>query len=201
MNCTPMTILEIITATKEVLLALAAVGTATVAAFGLNTWKRELRGRVTFEVARELAKATYKLRDEIRFCRSPFISAHEFPDGDSGSAAAYEHLFNRRWAPVVDAVSAFETAALEAEAMWGKECRVLTDKLIGCVKTLRVAMESFVEDRLVDGRNFQNDKDFGRRTRADAFGSYDSTDNELSRSILAAVAAIESMLKPRLAGR
>ena len=76
-----MTYTEIITAIKDVLIGGAAIATASVAVIGLKSWSRELRGRADFEVARGLIRATYKLRDELRASRAPFIRAHEFPEG------------------------------------------------------------------------------------------------------------------------
>ena len=71
-----MTTPEVITAIKDVLLGLAAATTAVVAVIGLKNWSRELKGKAEFEIARNMIRATYKLRNELQICRSPFYSAH-----------------------------------------------------------------------------------------------------------------------------
>ena len=62
-----MTTPEIVVLVKDCVVALAALVTGTVATIGLSKWRRE----ATFEVARALARATCKVRDEVRNCRAP----------------------------------------------------------------------------------------------------------------------------------
>ena len=62
---------EIIGCIKDIIIALAAITTAAVAIYGITSWRRELSGKANFEVARNLAKAIYLLRDEISYCRDP----------------------------------------------------------------------------------------------------------------------------------
>jgi hypothetical protein len=54
-------------ALKDLALAGAAVVTAWVAVRALQKWREELRGKTDFEIARGLARAMYKLRDDA--CR------------------------------------------------------------------------------------------------------------------------------------
>ena len=61
------------------LIAVAAIITGIVAIKGLHSWKTELHGKVKFNIARDLIRATYALREEIKYCRSPFTSSSEFP--------------------------------------------------------------------------------------------------------------------------
>src|SRR5262245_66005117 len=104
-----MTAPELIAVLKDALLGLAAATTAVVAVLGLKNWGRELRGRATFEIARSLVKATYKLRDALTVSRSPLIRGAEFPEGTNApgpseasevQAEAYAHVLANRWAPV-----------------------------------------------------------------------------------------------------
>lgn len=129
-------VIEILTLSKDAVVALAAAVTGTVAVVGLSNWNRELRGKASFEVARSLARATYKLRDELRHSRSPLLSASEFPEGYVGHlgqnssrerADALAYVYGNRWKHVYEALESFDTNTLEAEAMWGeKYARKLT---------------------------------------------------------------------------
>lgn len=82
---------------------------------GLEKWRQELEGKAHFEMARALARATYRMRDEIQSFRSPFYSAQEFPEGYTGSAGitvdeetkAWAHIYRSRWAPVWSALRNF----------------------------------------------------------------------------------------------
>ncbi len=51
--------------------AVSAAVTAIIAYKGLDKWQKEIKGKASFDIARSLAKTTFKLRDELVFCRSP----------------------------------------------------------------------------------------------------------------------------------
>lgn len=100
-----MTGVEIFSIIKDISLAGAVATTAFVAYTDLEKWQKELRGKANFEVARELIKSIYKLRDEISYCRSPFIAAQEFPENyigvivkhtNEGKGQAYAHVYSKR---------------------------------------------------------------------------------------------------------
>src|SRR5690606_35892700 len=119
---------EVFSIVKDVVLACAGAITAFVAYSGLEKWHKELRGKANFEVARELIKSIYKLRDEVAYCRSPFIASAEFPESYRGSLNSYTpeergqawaHVYLKRWESVGEASRNFEAAILEAEALWG----------------------------------------------------------------------------------
>jgi hypothetical protein len=193
-----MTTPECISAVSDIVIALAASVTAVVAVRGLGTWSEQLKGTAHFEVARCLARATYKLRDEISNFRSPVIHGSEFPDGGHTGANAYAHVLAARWKPISESVQEFDAQSLEAEALWGEEVRAKTDALKHLVWKLRIAIESFVQNERNGGENFKCDPNFAISTRSQVFASPNATDNKLSNEIAAAIAAIEEALKPHL---
>lgn len=141
MSCT-----AIVSAVSDAILALAGVVTAGVAIYGVKSWARELRGRATFEVARALARATYKLRESIRQARSPLIRGYEFPEdyvhaavksNPESEARAYAHIFTQRLAPVWVAYEEFDAQTLEAEALWGSPARLSSLSTAGAVPVSR----------------------------------------------------------------
>jgi hypothetical protein len=76
-----MNTLEVLSIIKDISLSVAAGVTAYVALTGLGKWEKELNGKANFDVARELARSVYAVRDGIAYCRSPFTEAQEFPEG------------------------------------------------------------------------------------------------------------------------
>lgn len=196
-----------ITAIKDMLLGGAAVITASVAFAGLKRWRLELRGKADFEAARALARATYKLRDELAICRSPFVRGQEFPPSYSSSqnrtaqeeAEGWAHVYKTRWEPVWTSIQEFDTQSLESEALWGESARQKTQALRSCVKELNVAIDAFIEDKAQGGQNFSTDREFGKRMRSIVYASGSDLSNELSKNVAAAVKGIEEMLRPHLA--
>jgi hypothetical protein len=191
-------------AVQNVVVAGAAIVTAIAAWKGLNTWRRQLRGGADFEVARRLAKATYKLRDELAFARSRYFRGYEFPTGYTETspraadrATAWAHVYAQRWKPVAEALQDFDAAVLESEALWGAGVRAAVDRLRACVRSVSVAMEAIVDNERNDGANFKLDVKFGKEMRYAANGSPNG-DDSVSTDVRAAIEAIEAEVRPHL---
>lgn len=168
-----------------------------------------LRGKTDFEVARALARATYKVRDELAACRSPLIRSTEYPanynppapnqaPNPTAEANALAHVYNNRWKPVTDALREFDAQRLEAEALWGAEIRKDAEALHKCATTVFVSIESIIDNARGGGADFAADKKFAQMTRSQAHASPTATDNPLSNAIAAAVSAIEGRLSRHL---
>lgn len=196
-------------ALKDLALAAAALVTAWVAVQGLQKWREELRGKTDFEVARALARATYKVRDELPACRAPLIRSSEFPadynwpppahpQNHVAEANAYAHVYNNRWKPVIAALREFDAQRLEAEALWGPEIRKDAEAQHKCATTVLVSIDSIIDNERAGGAHFETDKKFARTTRSQAHASPTATDNPLSNEITAAVFAIECRLSRHL---
>lgn len=202
-----MTPPEVFAAIKDVLLAVAGATTAIVAVVGLKSWGRELRGRASFETARALIRATYKLRDEIEACRSPFIFAQEFPEEYRSQGLqrtrrqesdGFAHIYANRWAPVWAALQEFDTQTLEAEALWGIPIRVKTDVLRQCVRELRSAIDAVISGAGRDARQSSTDPEFESKIEKAAFAAPNDNTNELSLKIKEATNGIEAEVRPHL---
>jgi hypothetical protein len=137
------------TLVKEVVVAIAAIATVVIAAKGLETWRRELTGKAQFEAAKGLARATYKLRNELTGCRSPFIHGHEFPEGEVETANGWAKVMGDRWESLWRAVEDFDAAILEAEALWGDGARTAGGKLRACVQTIGAGEMNRTPDLLI----------------------------------------------------
>jgi hypothetical protein len=202
-----MTPNEWITAIKDVLLGGAAVTTAIVAVIGLSKWRKELEGRTGFDAARGLIKATYRLRDQVQICRSPFYSAHEFPADYKGTLGghsneeetkAWVHIYKNRWDPVWNAIQEFDTQTLEAEALWGAGIRTKTDALRQCVRELNIAIDAVINNKATGGENFKADREFAKSMRSIVAAGRDDDKNELNQKIAKAIRGIEDEIRPHL---
>jgi hypothetical protein len=198
---------ELITAFKDIVLALAAIITATVAIKGLTTWNRQLRGTAGFEVARALAKSAYKVRDTLQDCRSPLLSSHEFPPeyheggpkrSSEQEAKGYAFLYTNRWSPVWQAMQEFDANVLEAEALWGRSIRTATDPLRKVVREVNVAIDAIIANAASGGEDFSNDRDFGKKMRSTVSAVRTDSKNEVNIKLAAAVQSIDDQLRPHL---
>ena len=191
------------------ILAIAGSITAYVAVRGLKTWSRQLHGTTKFEVARGLAKAAYKLRDEIHCYRSPIIRANEFPEeyrnrnfgvakNPDTEADAYAHIYTTRFQPLASTLQEFDTHTLEAEAIWGAKIRKKTDALRRLVVKLNAATEAWIANEKSGGEDFRQDRTFGQKIRSEVFSSQTDDTNTFNIELFAAISAIENEIKPYL---
>lgn len=199
-----MQCIEIVQIIKEIIISLAAITTVSLAIYGLRSWFRELKGKVEFEVARDLLKSTYKLRDSIWNFRLSIIFASEFPKDYNQSfvkldyekeANAQAYVYNNRWKYLSSAVIDFDSKVLEAEALWGDFIANKTDELRSCVTTLHISLR-FLIDYVRMGINPNEDTHY-KKVREEISASRDSND-ELSIKIRTSIENIENALKPHL---
>ena len=191
---------------KDVFVSIAACVTAYVAIKGVGTWQKELRGKASFDVARELIKSIYLLRDEIKRCRSPFIWGDEFPDyydsfgkrtkEEEGRAWAY--VYTKRWKPAAKATQAFEACALEAEVLWGDEIRKKKDELKKWVVQLHGGIEAYISDKNAGGKHFKNDREFEKNVKLDIHDKK-AEENKLTQGVEESIKGLESIICPHLA--
>jgi hypothetical protein len=64
-----MSMLEAMAALRELVLIAASSIAAVVALLGLRTWKKQLKGRTDYELARRLLKSAYAVRDALQIVR------------------------------------------------------------------------------------------------------------------------------------
>jgi len=191
---------------KDVIVSIAAIVTASIAVFGITSWRRELKGKSDFDAARRLMKSTYMLRDSISAARDPLISGYEFPEDYEGAlgettaedkAKAYFHVFNNRWKPIIEALQEFDTAALEAEAIWGAEIKVKTNTFRKTLNKLQASKQMHVQNMLHD--NNYLDENMAQTIHRDLFDTVRmGEENQLSNDIEAAIKAIEEEARPHL---
>ena len=199
-----MTINEIITLIKDIILGFCALGTFSVAVYGVKSWARELQGKADFEVSRNLIRVVYKFRDEMEYSRSFMTLANEFPseydpmnkDGEY-KARVWSHVFSSRWKPVVEAVQALEAQGLEAEALWGNDVKELVLKLRKNARLLRVGMQAVVDNEAQEHETFNLNKELAIKMKARVWVSIDGED-EISTSVLATVKELEDFVRPHL---
>lgn len=202
-----LSIPELVTCAKDIVLALAALVTAGVAVAGLTTWNRQLRGSARFETARSMAKAAYMVRDRLQACRSPLLLAQEFPAdyheaGPTRSpeveAKGYAFLYSQRWLPVFEAMQEFDTSVLAAEALWGQPIRDAADELRSVVREVGGAIHALIANAASGGQDFRDDREFGKRMRSTVSGSPTNSENELNKKLDAAIHILDARLRPHL---
>ena len=138
----------------DVLLTACAIAGTFIAAAGLRTWQKQLKGTHERDIAFRFHHCSLKIREAVAIVRAPMVSSAEVAhalqkeDGplpgdpleriDLGTAAVHD----RRWKYVTDALADFDAVALEAEVLWPDDVEPLARALRDCVRRLAVAISS-----------------------------------------------------------
>ena len=120
---------------KDLATIVAASVASYVGIFGLKAWRKQLKGRNDYELARRLLKNTYRIRDGIANIRSPFgnpseieraLTELEVKDSLSGKDNHERHLMEQqalyafRWDRfLLEQLADLEVDRIEAEVLWG----------------------------------------------------------------------------------
>jgi hypothetical protein len=111
--------------------ALSAVAVAVIAYVGLHTWKRQLKIKTEYDLARRYLITLYRLSAAINSLRGvystseylgpAFISAKlEQVDFSLYDESEKERL-SKKWKLIAEEYSNLEVETFQAEALWGKE--------------------------------------------------------------------------------
>ena len=133
---------------KDVLTGVAALTAAIVAVLGLQAWKRQLKGKVEYELARRILRAAFNVRDAIRLVRNPFQMGGEIeravkesgididPNSPAFRAKSQAAVYQGRLKKVDQTMSELEIEVTEAEVLWGHEIQNRVKPLKECIGKL-----------------------------------------------------------------
>lgn len=180
-------------------MALAALTGAVVAVIGLTAWKKQLKGKTDYELARRYLRSVYKIRDALKYVRNPFISHTEMmlalkEEGKDSSSAinnkdSIRAVYVVRWKKVTEANSDLDVELKEAEVSWGKGAVEVQKDFQDCIKKLLISLRIFIEQRVTEP---------GKMEEIDNI-IYDGGDgDEFNQAVQLATKKIEEYLKPHL---
>jgi hypothetical protein len=176
---------SIFTIIKDSLIAGAALATALIAACGVSTWRRKLRGKTEHEAAHRILVCSYALRDAITRQRWAVWWA------ESPERVVAEDV----WKPLWTAKAELEASLMEGEALWGKSAREAANSLLGCVNNLWEQARLHWVHR--DDQEWL-DSDEGENAKSVCSSNQDAQEDSFRKEVLDAVAEIEKLVKPRL---
>jgi hypothetical protein len=202
------TIVKAISDSKDAYLSIAAAIAILVSILGLRTWKKQLRGKTEYELARRLLRAIYRVRDAIQDVRHPFIWEAEMSEATESlknngeslhkDADVIPAVYQMRWRKIQDAMSELSIEALEAEVLWGaKKVKDTINPLRQCVTDLRVDLEDYLHYR----HGTKGDLEPGelQRIRKVVFWRSDNPQkDEFTGKLYSAISQIEATVKPFL---
>ncbi len=151
-----------LTNVRDIVMALAAIATAIAAiigvAFGLRIWRKQLREKVEFDLARRILTSLNHFRTLVEQVRSGLISGNEYPKNDDMLLFENEepeileqrgerhrrtmlYVYRQRTRRVRKVSNNLWALIEEAEAFWGHDIRTRLRSLIVHWNILVAAIE------------------------------------------------------------
>jgi len=191
---------------QQLIFAVPAWIGAVVAVWGINTWRRQIRGDDEYQVARRLLLATYRYRDTLRSIRNPFSFATKEDEAEAAAISTSpteknwrlaQRRYDRRWAPVDVARSQLEAELLEAEVVWQESPRPAYLSLLEKEAQLFRAILEHIDSLEPSAVDEAEDRDEKRARRAILYCSPNNAD-QFSTELNAAIEGPENVLRKRL---
>ncbi len=147
---------EWISAIKDVIVGLSAISATIFAYIGLNTWRKELKGKAEYQLAKDVLKSVYRVREAFKHVRNPAIFAYEYPEemrdysGHLKRERDYEgtvYVYEKRWEKMTEAFKELEEHHLDAQVEWGAEFQNIIVKLRTCRAELLVEIQRMLDEK------------------------------------------------------
>jgi len=142
------------------LLGLAAIGTVGVAAWGVNSWQKEMVGRSRYNTAKAILRAAYLVKVAFSVVRFPGVSQAEYPQhlkkpkgllsGGLTRPERYEanlYVYDNRWKVLADSFTELENRNSDAIAEWGPDVDKYVAELRGRRAELKARIVAFLEEQ------------------------------------------------------
>ncbi|AHI30082.1 hypothetical protein [Marinobacter similis] len=194
---------------KESVVGVSAGLVALFAYLGLNTWRREIKGKSEYDLAKALLKAVFRVRDGFKHVRNIVIYQFEYPEemtdknGHLIAEHRYEgtaHVYETRWKVLESAFRELEDLHLDAQVEWGGQYQEKIMALRECRAELLVAVQQFIESKKSPGFAQEWESQAEKRESHSILyhlGSNSRHDN-FTPKIEAAVSEFEAWLRPHI---
>ena len=169
---------ETIAVIKDIAIASAAIVGACVAVCGLSTWRKQLHGKTSFELAQRITQCVYVIRNQFQQARND-ISVEPL-------YTQYERLN--------ETMCSLDTALLEAEVLWGDYLKPAKQAMKECSSTYHLAFREKL-DAQKEKLNLSDEE--GNRIDHILYGDYDESD-DFGQKIISAISEFENAMRPHL---
>ena len=152
---------------KDIIVSMAAIFAAFVAFRGINTWQKELKGKSEYQLAKDVLRTVYDVREGFIHVRKPAIFSYEYPEDmvdtsghlkkefkHSGTA----HVYQERFKKLDSAFIKLEELNLDALVEWGSEHQ---DKIVP-LRKCRAELFVQIQDMI---RRYENPEEENWKTK------------------------------------
>ncbi len=201
---------ETLDVVQTVAVSAGAALTAFFAWRGIDTWRRQLKGRAEYEAARAALRCAYRVRDALSMVRSPLMTAGEEaaacaevdpagaeldPSTSHAQARRQAAAYQVRWRAVASALSDLDVARVEAEALWGSSAAECFSDLRGCAAELNASLTMYLRREAQPWRQTSSD-DFDEKLFRTVFAG--GAGDPYSAKVQQSLESVEAYFRPKL---
>jgi hypothetical protein len=191
---------------RDVLVGASAAAAAYFAYLGINAWRRELKGRSEYQLAKDVLKAVYKVREAFKIVRNPATFSYEYPEEMVGPHGTLEHahdfegtahVYQKRWEYMSTAFRELEDLHLIAQVEWGPQHQDVIRKLRECRVELQIAIQDMLQQKKKPRALSKHEMSREERSVLYDVGR-DSKFGQFTRQIDDAIEDFEKWLRPKI---
>ena len=150
--------IEGVSTISNVIIGLSAIAVAAIGFAGLQQWRRELRGKSRFELARRIAVIAFDFRDRFHTARNPFTFAGEYadrtraPDETPQATNVLDewHARGKRLEELRTAGRLLHEASWEASVLLDEEVTQLILPLENSLRDLSVSFQTYFQSQMMN---------------------------------------------------
>lgn len=199
---------ELFAIAKDIFVGLSAFLATIFAYLGLTTWRKELKGKSEYQLAKEVLKSVYKVREAFKQVRNPAIFQNDYPEemldinGSLKTEFEYSgtaHVYEKRWEIMNQAFRELEEYHLEAQVEWGAEFQNVILPLRSCKGDLLVTIQQML-DRKKNPEHFvpTNAIEKAEERSVLYYHGYSVKKDKFSLEIDEAINQFEKWLRPKI---
>ena len=192
---------------KDILVGLSAVGATIFAYLGINAWRKELKGKSEYQLAKDILKSVYRVREAFKHVRHIAIFQYEYPEDMQGPHGHlkpehdYEgtaHVYETRWKLMDEAFKELEEYHLLAQVEWGPEFKDKIKKLSACRAELLVTIQQMLRRKKNPSEKMNSVEEKAEERSVLYHIGEDSKHDKFTPEINEAIQEFENWLRPHI---
>jgi|GEM_PF-1728945 len=188
---------------SDIVVGLSAIAVASIGFIGLQQWKRELKGKSKFDLARRIALNAFDFRDRFHAARNIFTFAGESadrtraPDETHDVAAVLDewHARAKRMEALRNAGRLLHEASWEVSVLLDEDIIGLFQPLEDTLRDLSVSFHTYFQSQLMNANRSRPLDDNMAWLEEHHRRVYGSPEDEIAKSLDAAVERLAQRIK------
>lgn len=134
---------------KDIILIIGSITSTFLVFRSYSKWKKEHKGKIKYELCRNILKTVFTLRDDFKSVRSPLSFAHElmpgYKPGESKESENLSYIFNNRFKVLYDSCNSLSSLLPEIEFEFSIDLKKKCEDILYEVKLYQMTVSEFVQ--------------------------------------------------------